>query len=204
VHDTLNQSKLFPLTTDINNNNNNNNNSDENFESLPSNNLLNKINNNEKSKYESNRSLSNLKVTFSNQDIQYSKEFGSDDKDDTNYKVKKTVKLNSPTLDRRRNNNKKRNNSEEATKNVNNKIVDTPDINNHSPEYDDFLKSNEITKIESFYSSVGCFVYVSRCVAELYEVKRGEDEFDAMDTDPVNEYRIFMENKRKMEEESKN
>ena len=40
---------------------------------------------------------------------------------------------------------------------------------------------------------MGCYVYVNRSMAELYQIKR-EDEFDAVDTDPVNDYRIYMEN----------
>ncbi len=52
----------------------------------------------------------------------------------------------------------------------------------------DFLNSNEISKIECFYNSMGCYVYVGKCIAELYQIKR-EDEFDALDNDPVNDYK---------------
>jgi hypothetical protein len=52
----------------------------------------------------------------------------------------------------------------------------------------DYLNPHEIAKIECFYNSMGCYVYVSKCIAELYQIKR-EDEFDAIDNDPVNEYK---------------
>ena len=70
-------------------------------------------------------------------------------------------------------------------------------ISNHSSEIDnDYLSLQEVSKIECFYNSMGCYVYVSRCIAELYQIKR-EDEFDAMDNDPVNDYQVYMENIRK-------
>lgn len=59
----------------------------------------------------------------------------------------------------------------------------------------DNLSDNEISKIESFYNSMGCYVYVSRCIAELYQIKR-EDEFDAVDVDPVSDYYNYMKNKQ--------
>lgn len=52
----------------------------------------------------------------------------------------------------------------------------------------DYLNPNEIAKIECFYNSMGCYVYVGKCIAELYQIKR-EDEFDAIDSDPVNAYK---------------
>ena len=61
---------------------------------------------------------------------------------------------------------------------------------------DDYLKGSELAKIECFYSSMGCYVYVGRCLAELYQIKR-EDEFDHIDSDPVDDYREFMKNKRR-------
>lgn len=56
---------------------------------------------------------------------------------------------------------------------------------------DDYLSGAEIGKIECFYSSMGCYVYVGRCIAELYEIKRS-DEDELFGTDPVDEYREFM------------
>lgn len=67
----------------------------------------------------------------------------------------------------------------------------------HNPEDDDYLNSDEISKIECFYNSMGCYVYVSRCVAQLYQIKR-EDEFDSVDSDPVNDYHIYMKNKQRL------
>lgn len=52
----------------------------------------------------------------------------------------------------------------------------------------DYLNPNEIARIECFYNSMGCYVYVGKCIAELYQIKR-EDEFDAIDSDPVNDYK---------------
>lgn len=63
-------------------------------------------------------------------------------------------------------------------------------------ESEDYLSGSELSKIEYFYSSMGTYVYVGRCIAELYQIKR-EDEFDSMDTDPVDDYHMFMQNKRK-------
>lgn len=60
----------------------------------------------------------------------------------------------------------------------------------------DFLSENERLKIASFYRSVNCFVYVSRCTAELYELKR-QDEFDSVDNDPVKDYYLFLKNRQK-------
>lgn len=91
---------------------------------------------------------------------------------------------------------------EENTDNAENSLV--ADHNNtNEPENDDYLSSSEISKIEYFYSSMGCYVYVGRCIAELYQIKR-EDEFDSMDADPVNDYRRFMENKGKLTKQTAN
>lgn len=43
---------------------------------------------------------------------------------------------------------------------------------------------------------MGCYVYVSRCIAELYQIKR-TDEFDSMDNDPVNDYKIYMKKQKR-------
>lgn len=60
--------------------------------------------------------------------------------------------------------------------------------NRNINEDSDYLNPSEISKIECFYNSMGCYVYVSKCIAELYQIKR-EDEFDAIDNDPVNDYK---------------
>ena len=56
---------------------------------------------------------------------------------------------------------------------------------------EDRLTLSEISKIECFYNSMGCYVYVCRSLAELYQLKK-EDEFDSIDNDPVNDYHEFM------------
>ncbi|RNA14346.1 hypothetical protein BpHYR1_011289 [Brachionus plicatilis] len=61
----------------------------------------------------------------------------------------------------------------------------------------DFLEESERLKIASFYSSMNCLVHVSRCTAELYELKR-QDEFDSLDTDPVKDYYLFLKNRQKL------
>jgi hypothetical protein len=66
---------------------------------------------------------------------------------------------------------------------------------NETQSSEDYLNASEIAKIECFYSSMGCYVYVSRCVAELYEIKK-EDEFDTIDQDPVNDYYNYMIKRR--------
>lgn len=63
-----------------------------------------------------------------------------------------------------------------------------------SPDHDDgvYLNDQEIVKIKCFYSSMGCYVHVSRSIAELYQLKR-DDAFEELDNDPVNDYRLYME-----------
>jgi hypothetical protein len=62
---------------------------------------------------------------------------------------------------------------------------------------EDRLTPGEVSKIECFYNSMGCFVYVCRSVAELYQLKR-EDEFDSMDNDPVHDYHEFVKRKESL------
>lgn len=80
-------------------------------------------------------------------------------------------------------------------------VVGEPTVLVSSHTEDDYLSGSELAKIECFYSSMGCYVYVARCIAELYQIKR-EDEFDAIDSDPVDDYREFM--KRKQEQQQRN
>lgn len=63
----------------------------------------------------------------------------------------------------------------------------------------DYLSDQEISKIKCFYSSMSCYVYVNRSIAELYQMKI-DDLLDELDNDPVNDYKIYMEqleNRRK-------
>jgi hypothetical protein len=88
-----------------------------------------------------------------------------------------------------------------SCENLNNLILPSNNCNineessDKNYENDDNLNINEISKIECFYNSMGCYVYVSRCIAELYQIKR-EDEFDAVDIDPVSDYYNYMKNKQ--------
>ncbi|CAF0713493.1 unnamed protein product [Brachionus calyciflorus] len=70
-------------------------------------------------------------------------------------------------------------------------------IETEIPNYEDvdYLQENERVKIASFYNSMGCYVFVSNCTAELYQLKR-EDEFDSLEIDPVKDYYLFMKNKQ--------
>ena len=61
---------------------------------------------------------------------------------------------------------------------------------------EDHLQAAEIAKIEYFYGSMDCYVYVSRCIAELYQLKR-EERYDEMaDGDPVTDYYMYMQRMR--------
>ena len=99
--------------------------------------------------------------------------------------------------------NKDNNNNNSAIPQINQEIKSNEkkvelqiDSKSSNIEDHDYLSPNEVAKIECFYNSMGCYVYVSHCVAELYQIKR-EDEFDSMDTDPVSDYHAFMKNRLK-------
>lgn len=47
---------------------------------------------------------------------------------------------------------------------------------------------------------MGCYVYVARCIAELYQIKR-EDEFDTINSDPVDDYREFMKRRQRQQQQ---
>jgi hypothetical protein len=65
----------------------------------------------------------------------------------------------------------------------------------HLHFHGDRLNFSEISQIECFYNSMGCYVYVARSTAELYQIKK-EDEFDSVDQDPVKEYHEFLMRKK--------
>lgn len=77
---------------------------------------------------------------------------------------------------------------------INQNFKHTESASSRIVEDEDILSENERLKIASFYNSMNCFVYVSRCTAELYELKR-EDEFDSLDSDPVKDYYLFLKNR---------
>jgi len=96
-----------------------------------------------------------------------------------------------------------RNQQEESfinKENFDNFNSETTNYNTRHDDSGDYLKDQEITKIKCFYNSMGCYVYVNRSIAELYQMRRG-DAFDEMDNDPVNDYKLYMEG---LENQNKN
>ncbi len=79
--------------------------------------------------------------------------------------------------------------------NVNTRNIIVSRNESNTPEYvedGDYLSDQEIAKIKYFYSSMSCYVYVNRSIAELYQMKR-DNVLDELDNDPVNDYKLYME-----------